>query len=252
MSWVSKHLGIKLDSHTLGNLVKNLSPVAGTVIGGPLGLLAAEGLSAAGDLGRGKNIWESLRGGLTNVSLAAGGQALGSHFGYHGGLGSTFGGGSPAAPTGAAPATSSVPAAVPPTTGALPSDAELLASRPPVTGGLANAVTPTAPITSAANAATTAPSRSLLSRAGSFIEAHPTATSMGLNAVSNLATSGAQNRTANAQAKLLEKQADETEYDFMQRKAREAALAPLWGSLGTALGEGLTHVPPNPYAPARA
>src|ERR1035437_3991351 len=104
--WLSDRLGIRLDSHTLGNLVKNLAPVAGTVIGGPLGLAAAGAMGGAGELGRGGNLSDSLKAGLSNASLAGVGQAAGGALGYHGGLGSMggnaggFSGASASAPAG--------------------------------------------------------------------------------------------------------------------------------------------------------
>ncbi len=79
---------IRFDKHTLGNLVKNLAPVAGTVVGGPLGLALAGGMGAAGELGRGKNIGQAAGAGLSNASLAGLGQAGGNLLNYHGGIGS--------------------------------------------------------------------------------------------------------------------------------------------------------------------
>lgn len=238
MSWFSKHLGFKLDSHSWANALKNLSPVAGTIVGGPLGLVAAGGLSTLGDLGRGKNIGEAAKGAVGNVALAAGGQTLGSHFGYHGGLGSLTGGGAPATTP---PSASAVRALGPTTEGGVPALQDYAAT---ADGWGA----PASGMSSAATTATKDAGQGLFSRSLDFAEHHP----LGLNAIGSLATAGPQNRAANANARLLEEQADESSYDFMRRKQREADMAPLWGSLGTALGNGLHSAASNPYLPQGA
>lgn len=88
-----------------------------------------------------------------------------------------------------------------------------------------------------------------LRRVGRFAEAHPNATAMGLQAVGNLASAGAENRLADAQADALEQRTGESLYDFEQRKRREAELVPLWSALGTTVGNRGGAVAPNPYLP---
>jgi hypothetical protein len=239
-------------------LVKNLSPVAGTIVGGPLGLALAGGLSAAGDLGRGKNIGESLKGGLKNAALAGVGQAAGSALGYHGGLGALTGGGDAAtsATTGAAGAAPAPIADAPtaasyagaPSTGALSSvdmgvgtvahGGLSLPSVPNLTETLRPAVDP----------------RTFLGKVGDkagglldFAESHPNTASGVFSGLGSIATSGSENRLRNAQANQLEQQGGITQNELAQRKASQAALAPIWSALASA---PTTRKPiaANPYA----
>jgi hypothetical protein len=212
---------IRFDKHTLGNLAKNLSPALAFT---PVGALGALALSTAGDLSRGKNIGESLKGGLKNAAIGSGAKM---------GLNAAKGALSHLGGSGVSAA---VPNAATATHGGL-----TLSSVPNLTSITQQAVDP----------------RSILEKAGSvggkilgFAEEHPNATAGALSAVSNLSTSGARNRIANAQADLLEKQAGETEYDFQRRKERDAAYAPLWGTLGSAYGQ--SPVAGNPYLPTGA
>lgn len=62
---------IRFDKHTLGNLLKNFAPIAGAAAGGVPGFLLAGGMSAGGDLARGKNV--SVGNAITNAGLAYGG-----------------------------------------------------------------------------------------------------------------------------------------------------------------------------------
>lgn len=209
---------IRFDKHTLGNLVKNVSPIVGGLVGGPAGFAVAGGLSAIGDKARGKDI--SISNALTNASLAGGASALKGHF---------------------------MPGASP-TIGAPGAGATDVVTH----GGLS---LPTAPnLTTAATHAIDP--RSFIDKAVDvggdvlgFAEKHPNTIAAGLNAVGGLSTAGAQNRTANAQADLLEKQAEESEYDFQRRKARDLALAPVWSALGEGVGGGYAGVAANPYLP---
>lgn len=73
---------IRWDSHTLANLAKNVSPIAGALVGGPAGMLLAGGMSAVGDLGRGRNIGQALRGGVGNAALAYSGSHVLNALGY--------------------------------------------------------------------------------------------------------------------------------------------------------------------------
>jgi hypothetical protein len=67
-------LGIRLDGHAWANLLKNFSPIAGAVLGGPGGMMLAGGMSAAGDLGREKKV--GVGSAITNAGLAGGLSAL--------------------------------------------------------------------------------------------------------------------------------------------------------------------------------
>lgn len=117
----------------------------------------------------------------------------------------------------------------------------------PGAGAPASVLSSAAP-TAAAPSAAGFSARSALSSAGRFIRDNPTAAAMGLNAASSALTSGSENRINDAQADLLEQRADETQYDFEQRKRREEALRGLWSPLGTAIGSGFNSVARNPYA----
>ncbi len=236
--WAKKHLAIRLDSHTLGNLVKNAAPVAGTVVGGPLGLGLAGALGAAGEAGRGKTgISDLLKAGVSGAAQAGIGQA------GRGLLASRFGGAAvPTGPT-AAPVSSAANAG------------EAAADTVP-TGGLSLATTPDL-TTSAVKAVDP---RSFLDKtldAGkgvlNFAESHPSATSGALQGLGNLATSGAQNRYRDAETANLESRTDLTQYELDQLKRRQQQYAPVWGALsaGPTTG-GYAGVSKNPYASAGA
>lgn len=220
MSVISKFLkGIRLDSHTLPNLLKNVSPALALT---PLGLAGTAAASFAGDLGRGKNVGEAAVGAGKNALTGAGVRA---------GVGALRG----ALQKGAS-------SALPSTTYTQGLD-----------GTFANAANGARVGTEAA-----AP----LTHAGNFIDKasdfgggalkaaihNPTATAMGLNAASNLATAGTQNRAASAQADLLEGQREENAYELARRKQRDLELDPAFMGLGTALGQSLARpTATNPY-----
>lgn len=209
--WAKKHLAVRFDSHTLGNLLKNGAPAAG-LMGGPGGIALAGGLSAVGDLARGKKV--SVGNAITNASLAAG----------VGGLKHAL----------------TTPGAPPPVPGG--PTASTNGSWLPGVGqaGQAAPVPPTSFLDRAGDVG---------GKVLSFADKHPTAAAAGLNAVGHLSTAGAQNRIANAQADLLEQQAGETAYDFEQRKLRKQMLAPTWSALSQAAAGNTGHVAANPYLP---
>lgn len=222
-------LGIRFDKHTLANLTKNLAPVAGVALGGPAGLALAGGLGAVGELGRGKNIGQALKAGLSNAAVATAGEGVAGHFGFHGvgGLGAS-------APPPITP--SAVPAAAPTVN----------------TGGLA---LPSTPDLTVASDSPVDP-RGFLDKVGDtgrgvldFAEKHPNAASGALQAVGGLASSGSENRLRNAQAASLEQQAGETQYDADQRKRRAALYAPIFSSLSDSPTAGYANVSANPYLP---
>jgi hypothetical protein len=92
-NWLAKSTGIHISPHKtyfnggefksgMGNLAKNVSPIAGALLGGPAGLALTAGLSGGGDLLRGKNIGQAIGGAIPNVGLAYGGQHVLSALGY--------------------------------------------------------------------------------------------------------------------------------------------------------------------------
>lgn len=144
---------------------------------------------------------------------------------------------------GAKSAVSSAPST---TTAAAAAPANPLALKPVVAG--VNAPASVASAAAPAPASLMGTARSALSSVGRFAQNNPTATAMGLSAASNALTSGSENRINDAQADLLEQRADETAYDFEQRKRREAAYKDLWSPLGTAIGSSYNGIAKNPYA----
>lgn len=93
----------------------------------------------------------------------------------------------------------------------------------------------------------------LLSSIGSFAKNNPNAISGALQGLGGIATSGSKNALTNAQTTALQQQTSETAYDFKRRQARDAMLAPLWGSLNTNQDPfGYGKVAANPYAPKTA
>lgn len=223
MSWLSKALGgIRFDKHTLGNLVKNVSPAA-ALIGGPVGLAAAGGLSALGDLGRGKNIGEALKGGVKNAALGAG---------LNAGVGALRG----ALNTGVNSASSALPSAA---TDTVARGGLSLPSVPNVTTAATKAVDP----------------RNIVERAldvgkgvGKFAMDHDKIAGSVLETGGDLLMGGANRRGFDARTALDEQQLAESRYDFERRKARNAQMAPLWSALGTTIGQG-HKIAPNPYLP---
>lgn len=64
-----KFLGIRLDSHTLGNLIKNVSPALAFT---PLGLAGAGAAAALGGKLRGESTGQAIRSGLSNAAIGGG------------------------------------------------------------------------------------------------------------------------------------------------------------------------------------
>jgi hypothetical protein len=67
-------------------------------------------------------------------------------------------------------------------------------------------------------------SPSFLSKSLQFVKDNPTATSLGLQAAGNLATSGSENAQNNAQTALLRQQYQNTEQDRQRRATLDAYL----------------------------
>lgn len=218
MSWLGdklKKAGIRLDSHTLGNLIKNVSPALAFT---PVGALGAGLAAAGGGLLRGESVGQAAASGLKNAAI--GGTAKAATGLVRGAL-----------QQGASSASAIGDAGVPGSHIATGADFGIKL-----------------PASAGAPGSQGLPGSGFLSKAGGFIEKHPTAAAMGLQSVGNLATAGAQNRAANAQATLLEQQAGENEYDRQRRRQRDLELAPLYGQLGSALGTSLGRpVAANPY-----
>lgn len=218
MSWLSKlgqDLGIRLDSHTLGNLLKNVSPAAALIPG--VGPFAAAGLAAAGSMAgdalRGKS--PGLGSAIENAGLSYGAGSLLSGLGSAGAAGSV-------APGGITPPSTvtlggvSLPA---PSAAALPS-----AASPATPQGFLSSA-----LGKAGNAA---------DKIGNFVEKNPTAAAMGLQGIGNIASAGARNRLANTQA-------DQAEYDLEAEKRRNQYLSQYLNQYG-GLGGNFTPAS-NPY-----
>ena len=231
-----------------------LAPVAGALIGG-IGTAATGGTfgqdlmgglggAAAGYLGGSLAPAGGALAGSTAVPSAAttgglgsvGGSALPDSIplqtGMSGGLSpSSFGAASGAVGSGGGSALSS---AIPLQTG--------------MSGGLSSS-----PLGVTGSIGASAPSgggTGLLSSIGSFAKNNPNAISGALQGLGGIATSGSKNALTNAQTTALQQQTDETAYDFKRRQARDALLAPLWGSLNTNQDPfGYGKVAKNPYAP---
>lgn len=220
--WLKGATRIRIDDRTAGNLLKNGAIAGGTLVGGPVGLAIGAGGGILGQAALGGNLKESLNAGFkgaANTGFAQAGKGMLSH----------IGGGAPAGVS------------------AAPTPAPIGAVEH---GGLALPGTPD--LTTIANAPKPSMLATVGDRAGGVFDwaaDHPNAAAGALQGVGALATSGANNRTANAQADLMEKQAEETEYDFQRRKARDAQLAPVWSSLGSTIGSNYGGVARNPYLP---
>lgn len=224
---------IRFDSHTLGNLAKNLAPAVAFT---PAGMVGAGLLGAVGGLARGEKVGRALKSGVSNAAIGGGLSAAAGKIGL--GQGARSGAeffhlpGAPSAPTpdtqiGAVPGPSSMASgggsAV--TNGAIQTGASAGLPGATVPGGQGNAV----------------------GRLLGFAEAHPNATAGALQGAGSIIGSTAENRLRNAQADTLEQQAGETRYDFERRKMRDQQLAPVWGALGTGGAQGYAGIAKNPY-----
>lgn len=212
--------GIHFDRHTFGNLLKNVSPAAGLL--GPGGIALAGGMSALGDLGRGKNIGQSLGGSIGNMALAGGASAAKSHMGQLKGLFSPGSGGG---------------ASTPGATGMMSNGnggyIGYGAEHAPDAGGMSN------PLAGLGHA---------LSGAGNFAAKNPQAIGMGLQGIGNMASAGSENRLRDAQASRLETQNQLDLDEQAAQKRRAEALAPFLQSLiGQAQQRTQWQPPPNPY-----
>lgn len=244
MSWFSKHFGITLDNHSLGNLLKNASPAFAMT---PLGLAGVAGASALGDLGRNKhNLGGIAAGALGNVGIGAGVRGLSGAFG---GAGATGGGSASTSSAGGAtgPSLDQLAAGKPPAIGMTPGThsgafgAAPAASGPSTSmGALSNAAGGVHP---GAAAPQMAQAPGAIKKTASFLGDHSNAIGMGLQGLGQLSTSGAQNRMAKTQA-------DAMQYELEQRRKRDLALEPLRRALAgqmDQLTKGSGPVAPNPY-----
>lgn len=227
-SWLSKHLGIHLDSHTLGNVLKNVSPALAFT---PLGLAGTAAASAIGDLSRGKNIGQAALGAGENVALGAGART-GAGF-LRNALNPTA---NPSVLTGALPGPSSL------ATQAV-DGAPALAGTSAPSAGLPALSTPVPPsgfadkLTSAAKGV------------GSFIKDNPTAAGQIGSAAGNLVTAGPRNAEATAQTGLLRQQLEQNQYDLARRKASDLALEPIREALYGKLSQNLGYSPATAGGP---
>lgn len=225
--WLKRATRIRFDNRTLGNLTKNVATGAGTVIGGPAGLALAGAGSALGQAALpGSNLGDILKSGVKGAATAGALNKVG-------GLAKRALPG-PSLPGAGAPPVPSVPSVATST----PTSA-LDAIEPLPGGDIAGA-------------------RSLGSKlldpvraVGNFAKDNATAVGLGLQGAGELVGAGSENRLRNAEAAALERRADETLYDFEQRKRRDAQLAPLWSALGQTVGSRISAPPiaANPYLP---
>jgi hypothetical protein len=255
---------IRFDSHTLGNLVKNVSPALAFT---PLGLAGTAGASFLGDLGRGKNVGQAALGAAGNVAIGAGARGVAGHFGV---LGQ---GGAPAAA-----GVASAPAPTTPIPGAGgPSDLMSMAGD----AGAPAVPTPNTPIPSGGTAPDTGlgtvehgrlalpqtpdltqtlrqptDPRGFLGRlaggAGdlaSFAEGHDKTAAAGLNALGSLAGQGAQNRRLASQTNLENIQAQQLQAQIDRQKAQDAAMNPLREAIYGRLGQTIGGAQPNTPIP---
>lgn len=221
--WLKGATRIRFDDRTFGNLLKNGTMAAGTAVGGPLGLAIGAAGGVAGQAALGGNLGESLNAGFkgaANTGLAQAGKGLVSNALQRG-----------------APA--------------LTSGSPTLSSATVPTNGL--------PLPSVPNLTSAGPAPGFFSKAldagksaASWAGEHDKTTSALLSGVGD-ALDPNQERLQRAQADALERQNTETDYDFQQRKARDAAMEPLrqalYGSLGTQIGNNYGSIAANPYAP---
>lgn len=221
---------IRFDKHTLGNVLKNVSPALAFT---PLGLAGTAAAAGLGEIGRGKHgLGDIAKSVGSNVAIGAGARGLAGHYGVLGQGG--------AAPVPAA-STGPTPLAAPAPDGGLP--------LPSVPNPTTINTPPVDPRGFASKAWDTA------SSVGGKILDHDKTTAAVLGGLGNLGTMGTQNRQANAQTQLLEQQAKESEYDYNRRKAQDLALEPLrqalYGRLGQ-IGDAGSTVAKNPYTQAGA
>ncbi len=199
---------IRFDSHTLGNLAKNLSPAAAFVPG--LGLPGTFALSTLGDLGRGKNIGQAAVGAAKNTALAAGARGVAGHFGVLG-----QGGSAPiSAPASSGPSSITGGPTAGPDIGPLPGPTYTSTAAP-------GAVAPTVQAPSAPG---------LFSRIATSALDHDKTTGAALNAAGSLVGSGARNRQLDAQTRLLDLEAEQRQQD-LERQKQSAQLDPLRGAI---------------------
>lgn len=211
-NWLAQATGIHISPHhasfnrdQFGNLLKNVAPVAGMFMGGPLGAALAGGLGSAAGRGmqHGANLGNILGQGALGAGIAGAGNG-----GMHA-LQAAFS-----------------PSSAVSTAGEWGSPASGLNA-----GRAGQAV-----------AQLGEPSRlgSALSGVGHFAHDYPGAISGGLQGIAQIPQMGSENRLRNAQANQMEQQAGESAYDFQTRKARDAALEPLRRALMAQIGQSFT------------
>lgn len=252
MSWLSKHTGVHISGkgtrfdakefkHGLGDLAKNVSPLLAFT---PAGAIGAGLLSATGGALRGEKAGRIAKGALTNVALGGGlasaanklGVGSGAHLGF--GLGETT------------PSAANADRLASVSGGPIPSGSVVDSATQAVTGatgapGAASTLATAPEPLSVAGRLASVPGRVL-----SFAEAHPNAAAGALQGLGEISTSGAKNRLVNAEADKLEREGRESEFDFLQRRAREDQYANLWGPLGQVVAGNYGAVAKNPYLPA--
>lgn len=223
------------------------TPLLGAAVGAAMG-----GLDRPGKSGIGFDAKGGALGGLSGYAMgslgsAASGTALGQKLGGNAldkfggsGLRGLLGSGTPAAAAPSAYAGTMAPEAV--------GDAYAGAGVAPPAGVPAA----TAPL-SGVSGAPSAPT-SLLGKLGKSVEKNPTAYAMGLQGLGSLATSGAQNRAADAEGRLTSAQADKIEYENKRKAESDETLKELRARLAQQLAQltGGTGTAATPYGGYRS
>jgi hypothetical protein len=277
-NWLANATGIHIspsrsyiDRNQVGNMLKNVSPIAGALTGGLGGILLGGAGSALGrGVQEGSNFGNILGQGVSGAGLSAvGSQGLGALRGaFSGGGPATAGaggvGGGVPSPTGIAPGMGMEPGQAIANVGnvAPAGSAGPGLPAPGMLGsGAGNGVRSLAPLTQGVGGVPSAisggPGPGGLARlahglgagaraVGGFAKDNPTAIGAGLQGIGHLASVGPENRLTNATAA-------QREYDLQIQRQRDIALEPLRralaGNIGGQLALPSQPVARNPYQP---
>jgi hypothetical protein len=216
-NWLANATGVHISPHRsyinrdqMGNALKNIAPAAFLIPG--IGTAAAMGLGGLGSaFGRGiqhgANIGNILGQGLSGAAIAGGGAQ---------GMNALRGAFAPSSVTAAPSGFASAPGGGWQAIGAQAGD-----SGPGLASSFGQGLGHAA------------------SGVAHFAKEYPMAVSGGLQGIGAIANSGSENRLRNAQADAMQRQADESDYEFQQRKARDLALEPLRRALAAQIGQSI-------------
>lgn len=223
-NWLANATGIHIspkrsyvNRNQFGNMLKNVSPIAGAFTGGLGGLLLGGAGSALGrGVQKGANLGNILGQGASGAALSGvGNMGINALKGAFAGGGSAAGAGAGAGGSAGGSAAGAMPGAV----------EEIQAG---------NVVHP-----AASKFGFGGPG--LLKSAGNFLKDNTTAVGMGLKGLGDIQGAGSQNRLANAQASRLE-------YETEEERRRQRALEPLRRALEGQLTQPRYQVSASPYA----